>query len=108
MIAGQRSQTIVPTQTLYLLNSDQIRKRAHVLADSLIAAEPNELARLEKLWLRVLNRPLTSAERGEATAFLGDLEPLIKSDKDRPTLDSLKWRELCHSLLASNEFVFRL
>jgi hypothetical protein len=108
MIAGQRSQTIVPTQTLFLLNSDQIRKRAHVLADRLLAAEPNDLARLESLWLRVLNRPLSSAEREEAIAFLGNLEPLIKSDKDRPALDSLKWRELCHSLLASNEFVFRL
>ena len=107
-IAGQRNQTIVPTQTLFLLNNDLIRKRAHVLADKLIAEEPDEVARLESLWLRVLNRPLSSAEREEALAFLCSVEPLITTAKVRPVLDSIKWRELCHSLLASNEFVFRL
>ena len=101
-IAGQRNQTIVPTQTLFLLNNDLIRKRAHVLADKLIAEEPDEVARLESLWLRVLNRPLSSAEREEALAFLGSVEPLITTAKVRPVLDSIKWRELCHSLLASN------
>ena len=107
-IAGQRSQTIVPTQTLFLLSNDLIRKRAHVLADKLIAAEPDEVARLESLWLRVVNRPLSSVEREEALAFLGGVEPLITTVKGRPALESIKWRELCHSLLASNEFVFRL
>jgi hypothetical protein len=106
--AGQRNQTIVPTQTLFLLSNDLLRKRAHVLADKLITEEPNELARLDALWLRVLNRPITSSEREDASAFLGHVEPLIKTVKGRPALDSIKWRELCHSLLASNEFVFRL
>lgn len=106
--AGQRNQTVVPTQSLFLLSNDLLRKRATTLADKLIAAEPNELARLEALWLRVLNRPITSTEREEAAAFLGLVEPLIKTVKGRPALDSIKWRELCHSLLASNEFVFRL
>ena len=106
--AGQRNQTVVPTQSLFLLSNDLLRTRATTLANKLIAAEPNELARLEALWLRVLNRPITSTEREEATAFLGQVEPLIKTVKGRSGLDSIKWRELCHSLLASNEFVFRL
>jgi hypothetical protein len=106
--AGQRNQTVVPTQSLFLLSNDLLRKRATKLADHFIAAEPNELARLEALWLRVLNRPITSTEREEATTFLGQVEPLIQTVKGRPALDSIKWRELCHSLLASNEFVFRL
>ena len=106
--AGQRNQTVVPTQSLFLLSNDLLRKRATKLADHFIAAEPNEMARLEALWLRVLNRPITSTEREDATAFLGNVEPLIKTVKGRPALESIKWRELCHSLLASNEFVFRL
>jgi hypothetical protein len=107
-IAGQRNQTVVPTQSLFLLSNDLLRKRATTLADKLIAAQPNELARIEALWLCVLNRPISSSEREEVTAFLGNVEPLIKTVKGRPALDSIKWRELCHSLLASNEFVFRL
>ena len=108
MTAGQRNQTVVPTQTLFLLSNDLLRKRAQVLADKLIADEKSSDARLEALWLRVFNRPITPAERDDAIAFLGAVEPLITTVKGRPALDSLQWRELCHSLLASNEFVFRL
>jgi hypothetical protein len=108
MTAGQRSQTVVPTQTLFLLNNDLLRKRAQMLADKLIADEKSPDTRLEALWLRVFNRPITPAERNEALAFLGSVEPLITTLKGRPALDSIQWCELCHSLLAANEFVFRL
>jgi hypothetical protein len=98
MIAGQRPQTIVPTQSLFLLNNALIRKRATVLADKLIASEKSDPARLEALWLRVLNRPITATERDEAIAFLASLN----------ISEPARWMELSHSLLASNEFVFRL
>ena len=55
-------------------------------------------ARLDALWLRVLNRPITATERNDAIAFLGSLK----------ISEPARWMELCHSLLASNEFVFRL
>ncbi|MBX7207232.1 MAG: PSD1 and planctomycete cytochrome C domain-containing protein [Verrucomicrobiaceae bacterium] len=102
MIAGQRNQTVVPTQSLFLLNNDLIRKRAFALAKSLLAAEKNDLARLETLWLRALNRPITSSERDEALALLEAVTPSGKP------AGPVQWTELCHSLLASNEFVFRL
>jgi len=108
MTAGQRNQTVVPTQTLFLLNNDLLRKRAQVLADKLLADEASPEARLETLWLRVFNRPITATERDETLAFLGNVEPLITTGKGRPALDSILWCELCHGLLASNEFVFRL
>jgi hypothetical protein len=102
MTAGERPQTIVPTQTLFLLSNDLIRKRAFALAKSLLAAEKNELARLETLWLRTLNRPITSTEREEAISLLEAVTPPGKP------AGPVQWTELCHSLLASNEFVFRL
>ncbi|RFC45674.1 MAG: Protein of unknown function DUF1549/DUF1553/Planctomycete cytochrome C [Verrucomicrobia bacterium] len=102
MIAGDRPQTVVPTQSLFLLNNDLPRKRASALAAKLIADEPDELARLEVLWLRALSRPITSTERAEAAALLKAVTP-----PGKPT-GSAAWTELCHSLLASNEFVFRL
>ncbi len=102
MTAGERPQTIVPTQTLFLLSNDLLRKRAFALAKSLLAAEKNELARLETLWLRTLNRPITSTEREEAISLLEAVTPPGKP------AGPVQWTELCHSLLASNEFVFRL
>jgi hypothetical protein len=100
--AGQRNQTVVPTQSLFLLSNDLLRKRAFSLAKSLLAAEKNDLARMETLWLRALNRPITSTERDEALALLEDVTPTGKP------AGPVEWTELCHSLLASNEFVFRL
>jgi hypothetical protein len=95
-IAGKRAETAVPTQSLFLTNSDLVRARATDIAKLLTQAEPNPGARLEALWLRVLSRPITSTERDEANAFLDSL-PADKA-----------WIELTHALLASNEFLLRL
>jgi hypothetical protein len=101
-IAGQRSQTVVPTESLFLMNNDLFRKRAKVLADQLVAqhAQPDE--GLKRLWLTVYNRPITTGEHAHALKFLAELSPLVQAK------ESLIWQELCHSLLASNEFVFRI
>jgi hypothetical protein len=37
LIAGQRNQTIVPTQSLFLMNNDAYRKRAQLIIDRLFA-----------------------------------------------------------------------
>lgn len=105
MTAGQRNQTVVPTQTLFLLNDDLLPQTRQVLADKLLAGEASPGARLETLWLRVFNRTI-AAERDDALGFLGNLKPLITTAKSRPALNSIQWCELCHSLLASNEFMF--
>jgi cytochrome c553 len=101
-IAGQRSQTVVPTQSLFLMNNGLFRKRAKVLADGLIAQHSKPDERLKQLWLTVYNRPITSDELDSAKKFLAELSPLVQAK------ESLLWQELCHSLLASNEFVFRI
>jgi hypothetical protein len=106
-IAGQRSQTVVPTQSLFVLNNDLFRQRAKSLADQLIAESPRPEIRLNQLWLRVFNRPITSAERDDAFAFLTQLEADIDT-KDATARESLRWQELCHTLLATNEFIFRI
>ena len=106
-IAGQRSQTVVPTQSLFVINNDLFRKRAKVLADQLVSASPQPEVRLHQLWLRVFNRPITSAERDDALTFLAQLDATVEV-QDAAARESLHWQELCHSLLASNEFMFRI
>ncbi|MDB5342257.1 MAG: Planctomycete cytochrome [Schlesneria sp.] len=106
-IAGQRPQTVVPTQSLFVMNNDLFRKRAKVLADRLIAEAPQADIRIEQLWLRVFNRPITTTEQKNVTTFLRELDAGLP-DMDAAAKESLKWQELCHSLLASNEFIFRI
>ena len=95
----------MPTQALFLLNNDMLRKCAGVLAKNIVAAQHDRDTRLDDLWLRVFNRPITSAEHDDASAFLDKITPLLGS---RPDAEVLAWQELSHSLLASNEFIFRL
>ena len=100
--AGQRSVTTVPTQALFLMNAKVLKQRARELAEKILATT-GDAARLESLWFRVLNRPIADAERTEAAAFLKDLREL------EPKADELfAWSELCHALLASNEFLVRM
>ena len=97
--AGQRNQTMVPTQSLFLMNNELVRKRAQAVATKLLAGYPDDTARIQSLWRRVLSRSITPAELQDAAEFI----------QHSQTADPLsKWVELTHSLLASNEFIFRL
>ena len=107
-ITGQRNQTVMPTQSLFLLNNDLVRKRAGALAKQLIAAHKDENARLEMLWLRAWNRPISRDERASARNFLQEIAPLLKTPRAPDALETARWQELCHSLLASNAFIYRL
>ena len=85
----------MPTQALFLMNSPVLKKHAAALVTRLNAEAENETKRLELLWLRVLNRPITASEQQEALAFLA-------------AVGDHAWRELSHALFASNEFLIRL
>ncbi len=106
-IAGQRSQTVVPTQALFVMNNELFRKRAKSLAEHLVTEFPQADVRLEQLWLRAFSRPITDTERSAVTTFLWELDH-VPTEANEKVRESVAWQELCHSLLASNEFIFRL
>ncbi len=106
-IAGQRNQTVVPTQSLFLMNNGAYRKRANSIIDRLFVESKTHDERLEQLWLRVLSRPITTSERNDASTFLKETQSLSTTD-NKPISESVAWQELCHSLLSSNHFVFRM
>jgi hypothetical protein len=107
LIAGQRNQTIVPTQSLFLMNNSGYRKRAKLIIDRIFAESRTQDERLEQLWLRILSRPMSPSERQDAIAFLGETQSLDTPDNKKIS-EPIAWQELCHSLLSSNHFVFRL
>jgi hypothetical protein len=95
---SKRGETTVPTQSLYLLNADLIRERGGDLAKTLLSIQEDDVARLARLWLRVLNRPITAAEREDALAFL----QASKAAGETPA-----WTELARALFGTNEFLLR-
>ena len=107
-IAGRREQSVVPTQSLFLMNNELLRRRSKSMVERLLASASTQEERLEQLWLRVLARPMTTVERQEALAFLDDSRSLLTHEPNQSAADSIVWQELCHSLMSSNHFVFRL
>jgi len=93
--SGQRPTTAVPTQALFLMNSSVVKGHARDLAERVQQQATEEARRLEFLWLCVLNRPITEVESDDASAFLAE-----SGDNG--------WVELCHAIIASNEFLMSL
>ena len=95
---AQRTETNVPQQTLYALNSSFIQDRAAALAQHpSVAAGKTREERFRRLHERVLSRPPEPDEVALALEFLLG---------DSPENENERWAQLAHALLASNEFVF--
>ena len=92
---GQRATTAVPTQALFLMNSPVVKEHAAALAARMQEEAADDSQRLQVLWLTLLNRPITGPEESESTSFL-------------TAAGDGAWTELCHALLASNEFLMRM
>ncbi len=88
------------------MNAKFLKRRALELARRTKAAA-GDRARLDDVWLRVLNRPITAAEQNDCIAFLAEVRDL-DAGGDSATRELRAWAELCHALLASNEFLVRL
>ncbi len=90
-VTGKRDQTVLPTQALFLLNSEFATAQANHFAASLNAVDTDE--RIEQLWRRALMRSPDDTELASARYLLETLKPREKA-----------WSSLCQSLLATNEF----
>ena len=94
-----RSETVVPQQALFLLNSPFAAEQARGLADRLgsIPAVDRE-ARVDRLYRLLYGREPSPSEREVASAFLdGSEEPGSKLDR---------WESYAQVLLMTNEFLY--
>jgi len=97
-LVGQRDETIVPAQALYLMNAPWVLAQSRHLADRVFAELPQGSSgeRIERLYQLALVRNPADAERTRALAFLGD-----ESDPERL---KAAWSLLCQTVLTGAEF----
>ena len=116
---GQRNSTVVPHQSLFLMNHPFVRQQANELAKHILDATSRHdarfaqdpvLQRIQLAYLNICNRLPDSTELDLAKSFLEDV---IRSHAPAATIDSgdrlqqeLAWTELCHALLTCNEFLY--
>jgi hypothetical protein len=139
--SGRRTVTAVPTQSLFLMNSQIMNELAGHLTDRILkdTSLADDDARLNRLWMLTLNRPMTQEDRDDARLFLDESTVALRETASHPSESSdstasrnqdrsvsesssgearkavsretsrtKSWEELCHALLASNEFLMRM
>ena len=118
---GRRSETNVPTQSLFLLNNRFVTKTAERLAMLALEGSPgnseatdgsDDSHRLRALWPRLFARPATDEELARTRRFLREYAATTRGvDVDTPpetppvTARREAWNALCQALLISSEFV---
>ncbi|HEX2521079.1 MAG TPA: DUF1553 domain-containing protein, partial [Terriglobia bacterium] len=107
-VVGTRAQTVVPTQTLYLLNSPSVREAARTLAEATIKdSSLNDDGRISKVILTALSRPAEDRELQQARQFLSAFQAEVSRLGEES--DSLleAWTRYCQAILVSSEFLYR-
>ena len=104
---GRRTQSTVPEQALYLLNSPFAQDCGRALAGRFVDHKP--LQRIKCIYLAAFSRPPTTKEAESALSFINALnkEIRIEKSKEGKEYEAMAWDRFCQSLLISNEFLFR-
>jgi len=119
LVTGARETTNVPSQALFLLNSEFVATQAKLLGQRVVASYPGgpnggASANLDErvtyaYWL-VFSRPPDAVERTAAMTFFGKFPAAwSKGDKSAPGLRNAEaataaWTSFCRALFASAEF----
>ncbi|HQW28997.1 MAG TPA: DUF1553 domain-containing protein, partial [Verrucomicrobiales bacterium] len=101
-VSGQRNQTTVPTQALYLLNSEFLQEQAMRIGR--LATGQGGLAGSEVDWLyeTLLGRAPNPLERERALGLIADLS----GGSEDPKVLAGATGHLAHLILASTEFLY--
>ncbi len=119
LVTGARETTNVPSQALYMLNSEFVTTQSSMLAERVMAAYPtgpnggaaaNFDERLKYAYWLVFGRSPDQIERTAASSFLGKFPSnWTKGDTSAPGLRDASdvkaaWTSLCRALFACAEF----
>jgi hypothetical protein len=108
IVVGQREETTVPAQSLYLLNSPFVAVNARAAAERLLAADAtmSDAERIDRAYLAAFGRRPTETQRDRALAYLAAASSADQesSDKKGNAERLAAWGKFCQSLIAAAEF----
>ncbi len=105
-VAGSRETTTLPTQSLFLLNSDFVVKQSRALAQRLLQhKEQDDADRVRRLFSLTLHRDASERELASSIDYVRTTEAAIAKTITQPDERQLRaWASLCQALLTTNEF----
>ena len=101
--SGERLQTNVAPQALFMLNSQFVETRSRKLAELLLKApHPSDRERLKVAYLRTLSRYPQSQELDLALGYIQGFQERAPGAESRLQ----GWQSYCKALLSSNAFIY--
>ena len=101
--SGERLQTNVAPQALFMLNSQFVETRSRKLAELLLKApHPSDRERLKVAYLRTLSRYPQSQELDLALGYIQGFQERAPGAESRLQ----GWQSYCKTLLSSNGFIY--
>ncbi len=98
---GRRSSTTVATQALFAMNSPLVNREAKNVADAALRQQKQDKARMQEIYLRVLDRNPDAAEIDQGLSYMAGFRR-----KWSDISEEQAWASLTHALMVSNEFIF--
>ena len=102
LVSGKRAQTTVPTQALYLLNSDFLHDQSAVLGQLAAEGASQPGGEIDWLYLTLFGREPNPVESQSAQGLVADLS----GGSEDPAERAIAVGHLAHVLLASSEFLY--
>lgn len=104
--SGNRETTTLPTQSLFLLNSDFVVDQSNRLAARLLQNKNlNDPDRIRLAFDSVLARSGSDDQISASLGYLNDIDQSLQHEVTDPTRRRLRsWTSFCQALFATNEF----
>lgn len=102
LVSGKRAETTVPTQALYLLNSEFMHKQAALLAREALATASVPGEEVEWLYQTLLSRTPDPVESDRALGFIAGLSGGVEEGEALEAAVA----HLAHVLLSSTEYLY--
>lgn len=107
LITGDRQQTTVPSQGLFLMNNAFVMQAADSAAESLLHLSQDD-QRVHEAFLQFFGRPPNQRERDKSNEFLKAYQAQLEKDAINPLGQTREmWSSFCQALIASAEFQTR-
>ena len=104
VVSGNRSETTVAPQALFMMNSQLMDEASAALEELSRSRGSDSKERMEWLFENVLGRLPLAAELEEWHRFLSVYQGALTGDAG--VAERKTWRAVCRVLLASNEFLY--
>ena len=97
-VCGRRSVSVLPTQALFMMNSDFLIKTADATAERLLSEQEDVDQRIDLLTIRALGRPASAEEREVFHDYLDEMRQELGDDAVGV------WSGLCQLVFSSVDF----